>query len=487
MTTVISNAESYVDGRWITGDGEPITTINPATGRPVALTPSTAPAQVAAAIAAARRAFDGGEWSRLRPADRGVLLHRLADLLEEHRDELVRLAATELGTPISSGPTHHVDLPAKFFRWFAEAATQGPRDGYEQPLPLDHDPITNSSMLLREPAGVVAAIVAYNAPITMSALKLGGALAAGCSTILVTSPKAILLTSAFVRLVEKAGFPRGAVNLVFGPPEVTTLVVQAPEVDMVSFTGSPSVGSIILTLAAPTLKKVVLELGGKSPNIVLPGTDLTRVVPASALRFTRNSGQACGATTRTLVPQADFDEYVEQSGRFLRSLAVGDPMSPETVLGPLITDEHRVDVEGFLTRARAAGARIPVGGGRPAGLDDGFFLEATLVTGVPNEAEIAQEELFAPVGVVMPYTDLDEAVRMANDVKYALNANVWGPTAEAIAFGRRIRSGTVTINGGAGMRADAPWGGPGYSGIGREGGEEGFREFFEVKHMQWPL
>ncbi|MGM7649320.1 aldehyde dehydrogenase family protein, partial [Nocardia sp. JW2] len=329
--------------------------------------------------------------------------------------------------------------------------------------------------------------VAYNVPIMMSAYKLGAALAAGCSTILVTSPKAVLLTSAFVKLVEEAGFPSGAVNFVFGSPAVTEQVVTAHEVDMVTFTGSPTVGSKILTLAAPTLKKVVLELGGKSPNIVLPGTDLARAVPASALRFTRNSGQACGATTRTLVPQADFDEYIERSSEFLRSLTVGDPFAPDTVLGPLITAEHRANVEGFLDRARAAGAETPFGGGRPPGLDDGFFLEPTLVTGVPNEAEIAQEELFAPVGVVMPYTDPDDAVRMANDVKYALNANVWGPTADAIEFARRLRSGTVTINGGGGMRADAPWGGPGYSGIGREGGEEGFAEFFEVKHVQWPL
>ncbi len=192
-----------------------------------------------------------------------------------------------------------------------------------------------------------------------------------------------------------------------------------------TFTGSAAVGSKILTLAAPTLKKVVLELGGKSPNIVLPGTDIEKAVPASALRFTRNSGQACGATTRTLVPQADFDEYVERSGKFPGGLTVGDPHHPDTVLGPLITGEHRGNVEGFLARAREAGAEIPVGGGRPPGLDDGFFLEPTLVTGISNDAEIAQEELFAPVGVVMPYTDLDDAFRMANDVKYALNANVW--------------------------------------------------------------
>ncbi|MEV0063411.1 aldehyde dehydrogenase family protein [Nocardia sp. NPDC050718] len=487
MTALIGTAASYLAGRWEAGDGPVIATIAPATGVQVALTPSTSAAQVGAAVSAARRAFDGGEWSRLGPADRGALLHRLADLLEANRDALVRLAATEIGTPISSGPTLHVDLPAKFFRWFADAAARGPREGYEQPLPLDHDPITTSSLLLRQPAGVVAAVVAYNVPIMMSAYKLGAALAAGCSTVLVTSPKAVLLTSAFVRLVEEAGFPAGAVNLVFGPPAVTEQVVAAPEVDMVTFTGSAAVGSKILALAAPTLKKVVLELGGKSPNIVLPGTDLERAVPASALRFTRNSGQACGATTRTLVPRADFDEYVERSGAFLRGLTVGDPLAADTVLGPLITGEHRSDVEGYLERARAAGAAVPVGGGRPAGLDDGFFLEATLVTGVSNAAEIAQEELFAPVGVVLPYTDLDDAIRMANDVRYALNANVWGPTPDAIAFARRLRSGTVTVNGGGGMRADAPWGGPGHSGIGREGGEEGFREFFEVKHVQWPL
>ncbi|MEN0140695.1 MAG: aldehyde dehydrogenase family protein, partial [Rhodococcus sp. (in: high G+C Gram-positive bacteria)] len=168
-------------------------------------------------------------------------------------------------------------------------------------------------------------------------------------------------------------------------------------------------------------------------------------------------------------------------------LTVGDPHHPDTVLGPLITREHRANVEGFLARAREEGAETPVGGGRPPGLDDGFFLEPTLVTGISNDAEIAQEELFAPVGVVMSYTDLDEAVRMANGVKYALNANVWGPTPDALAFARRVRSGTVTINGGGGMRGDAPWGGPGHSGIGREGGEEGFREFFEVKHIQWPV
>ncbi|MET9327569.1 aldehyde dehydrogenase family protein [Tsukamurella sp. NPDC003166] len=488
VATGLRAAELYIDGVWRAGNSDPVVTVGPATGQEVAQSPSASSGQVDAALAAARAAFDGGEWSRLGPADRRALLHRLADLMQENRDELIRTAAIELGTPISTGPTLHVDLPAKYFRWFGDAALRGPGEGYEQPMPLDHDPITTSGMLLRRPVGVVGAVVAYNVPIMMSAYKLGGALAAGCSTVLVTSPKSVLLTEAFVRLVDAAGFPRGAVNFVFGPPEVTAAVAGSPLVDMVTFTGSPAVGAKILQLAAPNLTKAVLELGGKSPNIVLPGADLSKVVGPSALRFTRNSGQACGATTRTFVPRAELEEYVELSSAFLGTLTVGDPFDAGTVLGPLSSAEHLSTVQGFLSRAQADGAAFPVGGTRPGGvLADGFYLDPTLVTGVGNGAEIAQQELFAPVGVVVPYDDVDDAVRLANDVRYALNANIWGPTPTAIEFSRRVRSGTVTINGGGGMRPDAPWGGPGASGIGREGGDEGFREFFEVKHVQWPL
>jgi aldehyde dehydrogenase (NAD+)/betaine-aldehyde dehydrogenase len=487
-TTGVRPAELYIDGKWRTGNGEHVVTVGPATGSEVAQSPSADAGQVDAALRAARAAFDGGEWSRLGPTDRRTLLYRLADLMQENREELVRIAAIELGTPVSTAPTLHVDLPAKYFRWFGDAALRGPGEGYEQPMPLDHDPITTSGMLLRQPVGVVGAVVAYNVPVMMSAYKLGGALAAGCSAVLVTSPKSVLLTEAFVRLVDRAGFPRGAVNYVFGPPGTTSAVVGSPMVDMVTFTGSPAVGTKILQLAAPNLTKTVLELGGKSPNIVLPGADLAKVVGPSALRFTRNSGQACGATTRTFVPRTSLDEYVARSAEFLSTLTVGDPFDADTVLGPLSSAEHLSTVQGFLSRAESDGAAFAVGGSRPGGaLAGGFYLEPTLVTGIGNGAEIAQEELFAPVGVVIPYDDVDDAILLANDVKYALNANIWGPTPTAIEFARRVRSGTVTINGGGGMRPDAPWGGPGASGIGREGGDEGFREFFEIKHIQWPL
>ncbi|MEV6062902.1 aldehyde dehydrogenase family protein [Nocardia asteroides] len=485
-TTLSTAAACYVDGAWLPGRGPEITSVNPSTGEILAVTASADGGQVAAAIEAARSAFDGGAWSRCTATERGALLHRLADLIERDRDRLTDLIATEVGTAVSTAE-QQVMGPVGFLHWFADAAVRGPADGIEQLLPLHHQPVTTGSMLLREPAGVVAAITAYNYPIMLCAWKLGPALAAGCSTVLVPSPKGLLCTLAIVELMAEAGFPPGAVNLVFGPPAVTEQVTGAPEVDLVTFTGSALVGTKILELAAPNLTKVVLELGGKSPNILLPGVDVDKTIAPSALRFCLNAGQACGATTRTLVPAELFDEFVEKSAAYMRELTVGDARDRATVVGPLITDAHRRGVEGYLERAVAAGAKIAIGGGRPAGLDGGFFLEPTLLTDATNDFEIAQEELFAPVGVVIPYREVDEAVRIANESKYALNANVWGRVPEALAVARRIRSGTVTINGGGGRRFDAPWGGPGHSGIGRECGEEGYREFFEVKHLQWPL
>lgn len=487
MMAAKNSARCYVNGRWIDGEGATIDTVSPSTGEVIAQTPAAHPALVSEALQSARTAFDDGSWARVPGSERKRLLHRFADLLDRDRDEIALLAATEIGTPIALGAGLHVDLPIGLFRWFADAAERGPRGGYEEQMPLHHSPILSGSMLLRQPVGVVAAVVAFNVPLYMMAYKLGGALAAGCTAVLLTSPKSILLTTKGVQLLEEAGFPPGVVNFVYGPPEVTEQVVTAPEIDLITFTGSAAVGSKIASLAAPTFKRTVLELGGKSPNLLLPGTDIDSTVAASALRFTRNTGQACGATTRIFVPRADLDEYVEKSAEFLRSLKIGDPLDPETTLGPLITAEHVSTVEGFIERARAEGAATPVGGGRPEGLDRGAYLDATLVTGVPNSAEIAQEELFAPVGVVMPYDDVDEGIRLASASRYALNANVWGPTADAIEVARRIRSGNVTINGGSAMRPDVPWGGPGDSGIGREGGEEGFREFFELKHVQWPV
>ncbi|QKT08788.1 aldehyde dehydrogenase family protein [Gordonia sp. X0973] len=486
MTYATSGPGCYIDGAWVDGTGPEMTSTNPSTEEALYAATSAGTEQVEAALAAAHREFHGGAWRALTGAERAQLLRKLADLMERDADELMGLIAREVGTAISTAQ-QQVLSPIAFTRWFADAAERGPADGLEQQLPLHYVPVTTSSMLLREPIGVVAAIAAYNYPIMLIVWKVCAALAAGCTSVLVPSPKGIACTVAIVRLMDEAGFPPGAVNLVFGGPEVTEQVVGSRAIDMATFTGSAAVGTIIQQLAAPNLTKVVLELGGKSPNLILPGTDIDSTIAGSALRFCANAGQACGATTRTLVPRTDFDEFVKKSAEYMDGLVVGDASDPKTFVGPLISEEHLQRVEGYVQRAVDAGATIAVGGKRAEGLSHGHFYAPTLVTGVDNSSEIAQEELFAPVAVVLPYDEVDEAVELANDSRYALNANIWGTTVDAIDVARRLRSGTVTINGGGGRRLDAPWGGPGHSGIGRECGEEGYREFFEVKHVQWPI
>lgn len=484
--SVDTQAGNYIDGAWVVGGGAEMTSYNPSTEEPLFRATAADAGQVGAALDAAYREFHGGAWRALPGTERARLLRALADLMERDADELMALIAREVGTAISTAQ-QQVLSPIAFIRWFADAAERGPADGLEQQLPLHYEPVTTSSMLLREPIGVVAAITAYNYPIMLIVWKVCAALAAGCTSVLVPSPRAIACTVAVVRLMDEVGFPPGAVNLVFGGPEVTEQVVGSPRIDMATFTGSAAVGTIIQRLAAPNLTKVVLELGGKSPNLILPGTDIDSTIAGSALRFCANAGQACGATTRTLVPRPDFDDFVTESAAYMAGLVVGDASDPKSFVGPLISDEHLRRVEGYVQRAVDAGATIVTGGRRPEGLPRGHFYAPTLITGVNNSSEIAQEELFAPVAVVLPYDDVDEAVAMANDARYALNANIWGITTDAIAVARRLRSGTVTINGGGGRRLDAPWGGPGHSGIGRECGEEGYREFFEVKHVQWPI
>ncbi len=482
-----NTAGCFINGKWQAGEGDIVRSVNPTTGQTMAETPSATERQVAEALASARSAFDGGEWSRLSAQDRSVLLFTLADLIERDKEDLVELVVSEVGSPVTLARALQVGAPIMYFRWHAEAALRGPRDGIEQQLPLHYEPVTTSSMLLREPVGVVAAITAYNYPINLVSWKLGPAFAAGCPAVLIPSPRGILCTVALVRLMEEAGFPAGAVNMVFGQPAVTEQVVLSDAVDMVSFTGSVPVGAKIMALAAQGIKKVVLELGGKSPNIVLPGADISSTIGPSVMRFCRNAGQGCGATTRTLVPQENYQQFIEETADFMSKLVVDDPHHDTTEIGPLITDEHRQRVAGFVERAQTEGGEIMVGGGQPSDKPEGFFFEPTLIASVGNEAEVSQEELFAPVGVVLPYSDPDEAISLANQSRFGLNANIWGPTSEALAMARKIRSGTVTINGGGGMRPDAPWGGYGESGVGRECGEEGFREYFEVKHVQWPV
>jgi len=301
------------------------------------------------------------------------------------------------------------------------------------------------------------------------------------------SPKAVLTTTALAALVDEAGFPPGAFNFVYGPPSLAEHLCRHAAVDFVTFTGSAAVGKRIVELTAPTLKRVVLELGGKSADVILPGSDVRSLAGPCVLGWTGNAGQGCSSLTRTLVHRPDYDRYLEAAVAAAEALGCGDPRDEKTVVGPLVSAAQRSRVAGYVDRAAEAGATVLAGGRAPQGFPKGYYYEPTIVVGVDNGAEIAQQELFGPVSVVLPYDDVDEAVALANDSVYGLAANVWGPTAQAVGVAARIRAGTVTVNGGGLMLGDHPWGGYKQSGLGREGGVLGFAEFFETKHVLWPL
>jgi aldehyde dehydrogenase (NAD+) len=479
---------TYIDGAWLEGaSGETYTTRSPSTEQVIAETVLSSPEQVDAAVASARAAFESSAWRSFGPAERSRVVHRLADLLERETEPLARSIAAEVGTPIGAARGMQVGGPIEALRWYAEMALRGPRGAYEKALPLYDKPVMSSSLLRYEPVGVLAALPAYNYPINLLAWKLGGALASGCTTVALPSPQGMATTLRVFDLIEELDLPPGVVNLVVGGPDIGQRLTGHPDVDMVSFTGSDVVGAKVMSQSAlGSLSKAVLELGGKSPNVILPSADLEATVAPSVLRFARNAGQGCAAWSRILVHEAQMDDFLERADKFISTIRVGDPQDEDTVVGPVISAAHRERVEEMVQTALHDGANFAAGGGRPDH-PTGYYLNPGILAGVKPDHPIANTELFAPIAVALPYSDVDEAVRIANCTPYGLAANVFGPLDQAIPVAERIRSGTVTINGGAGMRPDAPWGGPGRSGVGRELGEDGFAEFFEVKHIQWPL
>ncbi len=476
-----------IETGWVRSTGSlVIDLVDPSTGRTVGALPASTTDDVTRAVAAARATFEADAWAGLKPAERSRALHRLVDVLTEHSEALAEIGTLEVGSPITLSRGLHAGGPIAFFRWFADAALKGPMGGYEESLGLNDVPVLTTSMLFREPIGVVAAISAYNFPLLITSFKVGGALAAGCTAVLMPSPRTPLSAIAFAACAREADLPPGTIQVLVGGADVGQALTTAPGVDMVTFTGSVDVGRRVMEQASRGLKKVVLELGGKSPNVLLPSADIETSVGPSVLRFVRNSGQGCGATTRTLVPREWYEDYAVAAGQVIDSLVVGDPWDEKTDLGPVIRGDHRERIEGYVQRAVDSGGVILAGGGRPD-IDEGFYLNPALVGGVDNDAEICQEELFGPVGVLLPYDDVDDALRIANGTRFGLNANVWGATDDAIRFARRLKAGTVTVNGGGADRPDAPWPGAGESGIGVDRGMEGFREFFHVRHVQVPL
>jgi aldehyde dehydrogenase (NAD+)/betaine-aldehyde dehydrogenase len=414
---------------------------------------------------------------------RSSLLSHLADQLETRQDELTAGVVYECGTPVTQSRIGQVALPIQVLRTCAQLAR---RDRTEQLGPNFDVPASNSLVAYR-PFGVVAVITAYNYPLLLALRTLGGALAVGCTAVVAPSPKAPLTTLMLARAAEEAGLPPGVVNVVVGGPDVGRTLSGHPGVDKVAFTGSHAVGRLIMEQAGRTIKGVTLELGGKSPSLVLPGVDAARIARRLHTSYLLNAGQACAAPARVLVPRESYGEFADASRDAYGKIRVGDPWDPKTIVGPLIRPDHRDRVERFVEEAVEGGATIVVGGGRPP-LERGWYTNPVLVAGVESRATIAQEEIFGPVGVLVAYDGVDDAIAKANDVPYGLAANVYAPdAATGIQVAQHLRAGTVYVNGGGAFRADAPFGGFKASGIGREYGEWGIREFLQPQHVQWPL
>jgi aldehyde dehydrogenase (NAD+) len=480
----------YLDGHWEDGEGEVFAKVNPTTGQPLAQVPLASADQVTRAISAARRAHDTGVWSETSPAARSAKLYQLVDLVTANRPLLTEMLVADAGAPVSLAQTRQIGGMTGHLAWFAEAARRGPDGWYEKPLPPDvpASGAVSSSLLVRDPVGVVAAFPAYNYPYTNTIWKLAAALAAGCTVVVQPSTRTTLSVMTLWTLIEQLDLPPGVVNLIFGAEASGRQLTAAEGVDMVSFTGSAAVGAAVMAQAAASVKRVVLELGGKSASVLLPGADMASAARMAISRLMSNTGQACGAPSRILVPADCLDSFTESAVGHLASMRVGDPRDPQTVLGPLIDGRHHESVQGYVDRALVDGAHVLAGGGPVAAdLPGGFFMNPVLLAGLSNSSELCKQEQFGPVGAILPYRDIDEAVAIANDSQYGLNASVFGPTGVAMKVARRIRSGTVVINGGGRTSTAAPWGGFRRSGNGREAGDEGFREFFEVKHIQLGL
>jgi acyl-CoA reductase-like NAD-dependent aldehyde dehydrogenase len=467
-----------VEGSPYRGLGPAISVTNPADATELARVPTLTAAQADEVVSVSRRVFDEGTWAWMDGVQRSRLLHSFADQLEEQRDELLDLVVAEVGTPVSTARGLQFDVPLAYLRWFADAAAR-PREQLLSPSPGGD----SESRMVRHPVGVVVAIAAYNYPFLLSIWKIGAALASGCTVVLVPSPQAPLAVLRLGALGAEAGLPPGVLNVVVAGPEASRRLTEHPDVDAVTFTGSTNVGSMVMSQAAPSLKRVVLELGGKSPAIVMPGTDLGPVVQPLLERYCRNAGQGCASPTRLLVHADQIEEFSRLAVEVMDAMAVGNPRDESTLVGPLISEAHRDRVAGFVEEAVQQGGYVVAQGKTPSGA--GWWYPPTVLGGLPQAARAVQEEIFGPVAVLTAYRDLDEAVRLANDTAYGLQAYVFGPDNDAcVALGRRLRAGNVIVNGGGLPRMDAPFGGFKRSGNGREGGEWGLNEFVEIQHIQ---
>ena len=469
----------FIGGEWVTPSSSArIAVRNASTEEPIGEVPEAAEADVDAAVAAARRAFDDPSgWSQWEPARRGEALERLATELESRAQEIGRLVSEQNGMPIALSPIIEGLTPVGTLRYVVSLLAGAP-------VEEEAARFLGGDLIIRhEPIGVVAGIVPWNYPQTLSSFKYAPALAAGNTIVLKPSPETVLDSYVFAEAVLAAGLPPGVVNIVPGGRELGADLVQHRDVDKVAFTGSTAAGRQIAEVCGRLLRPVSLELGGKSAAIILDDADLDLAAIGQNLFAATlvNNGQTCYAGTRILAPRSRYGEVVDTFAAFASSLHVGDALDPATLIGPLVSERQRDRVERYIAKGRSDGARLVTGGGRPADLDRGWFVEPTIFADVDNNSTIAQEEIFGPVLSVIQYTDEDDAIRIANDSDYGLGGSVWtADPARARAVVRRVRTGTMGINNYLPDPA-GPWGGVKSSGIGRELGPGAIAAYQNLK------
>jgi acyl-CoA reductase-like NAD-dependent aldehyde dehydrogenase len=477
-----------IGGEWVDGGAGSYGVVNPATEQLVDEAPEASAADARDAAAAARAALFA--WSRTTPQERAELLQAVADRVRERAGDLLPLIIAETGATVSVGSALQVPMCANRFERYAKGAQQDLTIAIP-PMEMQSTPLAPGGLMgavgLRPPVGVVACITPYNFPITSMAGKVAPALATGNTVVVKPAPNGPLAVIELVRIMEEVGFPPGVVNLVTGSgPEPGAALVDSPDVDMISFTGSTGVGVKIYEAGAKTMKRLLLELGGKGACIVRDDADLAAAVTALGSVWAFHSGQICTAPTRAIVHRSVHDELVERLLKLGPQLKVGDPLDPATVVGPVISAAQRDRIEAHVRIGVEDGAEILAGGTRPAHLDTGYYVEPTLLAGCDNSMRVARDEIFGPVLVVIPFDDDDDAVAMANDSDYGLYDYVYSAdTARAYEIARRLRCGHVGINT-AQRNHEAPFGGFKMSGVGRDNGDWGLYAYTEVQSIIWP-
>ncbi|QSE89853.1 aldehyde dehydrogenase [Rhodococcus pseudokoreensis] len=474
----VEHKELFIGGRWEAPSGnDVIEVVSPSSGEIVGRVPHASREDVDRSVTLARRAFDSGPWPRLPLEERLVVLERFAAALQTRIPQLAAVISSENGSAITWALASQAGAPATVCGLAVQTARAF---AFE----VRRAGLRNEVIVRYEPVGVVAAVVPWNAPAFVSMNKLAPALAAGCAVVLKPSPETPLDAYILAEIAEEVGLPEGVLSVLPADREVSEYLVAHPGIDKVSFTGSVGAGKRIMEVAAANLTRVTLELGGKSAAIILDDADLDHAVSTiGAASWALNNGQACVALTRVLAPRSRYDEIARRLTEAAKAAVVGDPEDPKTQVGPLVSRRQQQRVLDYIRIGREEGATLLTGGGVPEGLEQGCYVRPTVFGDVDNSMRIAQEEIFGPVVCLIPYDDEEDAIRIANDSDYGLSGAVFtANSAHGIEVARRIRTGTLTVNGFA-TEPTAPFGGFKNSGIGRELGEEGLRSFLEAKSI----